>query len=104
MALCIICAHETVLDDIAQDAPLGQCVCLECYVRKTGTTRPMPLALRRELIMLLHRKPTTIDRLRAAVRGLRAGWERTRACALHGLSQLRPATEMMNTDWKHRTH
>jgi hypothetical protein len=28
---------------------VGQCICLRCYARETGTQRPMPKALRREL-------------------------------------------------------
>ena len=51
---CIICRFETELDDVAvTGGSAARCVCLRCYGRETGTARPMPKALRRELIATL---------------------------------------------------
>ncbi len=51
---CIICRFETELDDVAvMGGSAERCVCLRCYGRETATARPMPKALRRELIATL---------------------------------------------------
>ena len=51
---CIICRFETELDDVAvAGGSAGRCVCLRCYSRETATARPMPKALRREIINAL---------------------------------------------------
>ena len=48
---CSICRFETELDDVAvAGGSAARCVCLRCYGRATATARPMPRALRRELI------------------------------------------------------
>lgn len=52
--ICIICRFETDLDDVVVgNAGGGRCVCLRCYSRETGTERPMPKALRRDVIAAL---------------------------------------------------
>lgn len=53
MTTCIICRFETELDDVVIHGAGGRCVCLRCYARETGTARPMPKALRRDLIETL---------------------------------------------------
>ena len=49
MFTCTICHFETELDDVAVASGTGRCICLRCYARETGTARPMPKALRREV-------------------------------------------------------
>ena len=49
MATCTICRFETELDDVVLGGRTGRCVCLRCFDRETGSTRPMPKALRRAL-------------------------------------------------------
>ena len=49
MWTCAICRFETEMDDVVVATATGQCVCLRCYGRETGSARPMPKALRREL-------------------------------------------------------
>jgi len=53
MRPCRICRFETELDDIVLALPSGACVCLRCYGRETGSTLPMPKALRRDLTVAL---------------------------------------------------
>jgi hypothetical protein len=53
MTTCIICRFETELDDVVINGAGGRCVCLRCYARETGTARPMPKVLRRDLIEAL---------------------------------------------------
>jgi hypothetical protein len=53
MTICIICRFETESDDMVVAHADGRCICLRCYERETGTARPMPKALQRELIALL---------------------------------------------------
>jgi hypothetical protein len=53
MITCTICKYETEIDDVALGGPSGRCVCLRCFTRETDSTRPMPKALRRELIGVL---------------------------------------------------
>ena len=53
MATCTICRYETEFDDVVLGGRTGRCVCLRCFGRETGSTRPMPKALRRELIAVL---------------------------------------------------
>jgi hypothetical protein len=53
MSTCIICRFETELDDVVIGGSAGRAVCLRCYARETGTARPMPKALRRDLIATL---------------------------------------------------
>lgn len=53
MATCTICRFETELDDVVLGGRTGRCVCLRCFDRETGSARPMPLALRRELVAAL---------------------------------------------------
>jgi hypothetical protein len=49
MMTCMICHFDTVLDDIVLSRADGQCVCLRCFGRETGSARQMPKALLREL-------------------------------------------------------
>jgi hypothetical protein len=53
MTPCVLCRFEIELDDAAVGSAVGRCVCLRCYARETGTGRPMPVALRRQLIAVL---------------------------------------------------
>ena len=53
MSLCIICRFETELDDVVVAPVTGGCICLGCFGRETGSARPLPTALRRQLIALL---------------------------------------------------
>ena len=53
MHTCRICRFAAELDDIALAQADGRCICLRCYARETGTQRPMPKALRRQLTSLL---------------------------------------------------
>jgi hypothetical protein len=49
MSICRICRFETELDDVVVAGAAGSCICLRCYGRETGSARPMPKALRRDL-------------------------------------------------------
>ena len=53
MSLCIICHFETELDDVVAGQAAGGCSCLRCFERETGSARPLPKALRRQLVALL---------------------------------------------------
>jgi hypothetical protein len=55
MTICTICRFETELDDVVVRASRegGHCICLCCFARQTGTERPMPKALRRDIIAAL---------------------------------------------------
>jgi hypothetical protein len=53
MWTCIVCRFETELDDVVLTRDSGGCVCLRCFDRETGGSRPMPKALRRELTSAL---------------------------------------------------
>ncbi len=46
---CVICHRPTRPDDVAVAGDLHGCVCLRCYQRETGTTRPLPEPLRQAL-------------------------------------------------------
>ena len=54
MATCTICRFETEFDDVVLGGRTGRCVCLRCFDRETGSTRPMPKRLHRELIAALN--------------------------------------------------
>jgi len=53
MLTCIICHFTTELDDAVVGSPSGRCICLRCFDRETGSARPLPRALARELGTLL---------------------------------------------------
>ena len=53
MWMCRICHFETALDDALVATVRGSCICLRCFIRETGSTRPLPQALRRELVTTL---------------------------------------------------
>ena len=53
MLTCIICRFQTEFDDAISATASGRCVCLRCYMRETGTERPMPKALQRDVIETL---------------------------------------------------
>jgi hypothetical protein len=53
MLTCIICRFDTELDDAISATAGGRCLCLRCYNRETGNERPMPKALRRDVIETL---------------------------------------------------
>jgi hypothetical protein len=53
MHRCRICRFDTELDDVALRFAGGACCCLSCYHRETGAARPMPKALRRDVVAAL---------------------------------------------------
>lgn len=53
MRTCRICRFDTELDDVVLALPSGACVCLRCYGRETESARPMPKALRRDIVATL---------------------------------------------------
>ena len=53
MHTCTICHFATELDDVVVAFAAGGCICLRCYGRETGSTRPMPKPLRQELAAAL---------------------------------------------------
>ena len=53
MHRCRICRFATELDDVALRFAGGTCLCLRRYGRETASARPMPKALRQELIAAL---------------------------------------------------
>ena len=53
MHRCQICHFATELDDVVLRFTSGACLCLRCYSRETDSARPMPKALRRDLIATL---------------------------------------------------
>jgi hypothetical protein len=58
MQTCILCHFETELDDVVVAFVVGGCVCLGCYGRETGSSRPMPRTLWRQVAAsLIERKP-----------------------------------------------
>ena len=53
MWTCRICRFDTGLDDVVTAFASGTCICLRCFDRETGSARPMPTFLRRELLTAL---------------------------------------------------
>jgi hypothetical protein len=54
MRLCRICRYETELDDVVVGGKAGErCICLRCFNHQTGSHRPMPKGLSRQLQALL---------------------------------------------------
>jgi hypothetical protein len=54
MVTCLLCGFETELDDAAVLlASRAKCICLRCFSRETGSARPVPEALRREVAACL---------------------------------------------------
>ena len=53
MRTCIICCFTAELDDVVSRIGPERCICLRCYARETGTERPMPQALRRQITSVL---------------------------------------------------
>ncbi len=53
MFTCTICHFGTELDDVVVATPNGQCVCLRCYGRETGSALVMPKALRLDIVNAL---------------------------------------------------
>lgn len=49
MFTCIICQFDCELDDVVVLSPLGTCICLRCFNRETGSTKPMPKGLRTQI-------------------------------------------------------
>ena len=50
---CRLCCSATELDDVVVTTARGSCICLRCFVRQTGSTRPLAQALRHELVATL---------------------------------------------------
>ncbi len=53
MWTCRLCSVEAELDDVVVATARGSCICLRCFVRQTGSTRPLSQPLRRELVATL---------------------------------------------------
>ena len=53
MPVCTLCHFAVPLDDVVVRHAAGRCVCLRCYGRETGSAKPMPKALRRDVIAAL---------------------------------------------------
>ena len=54
MFACIICRFEQEMDDAAVLLfAATQCICLRCFTRETGTAKPMPEDLRRQLLVIV---------------------------------------------------
>lgn len=53
MYLCTLCHFDAEIDDVQLLLADGRCVCVRCYHRETGSARPMPKPLRRELQSVL---------------------------------------------------
>ena len=53
MHTCTICRFQTEQDDVVVGTASGACICLRCYGRETGSARPMPKSLRRDVITAL---------------------------------------------------
>jgi hypothetical protein len=53
MHRCYLCHFATEQDDIVLRFASGACLCLRCYGREIDSTRPMPKALRRDVIAAL---------------------------------------------------
>jgi hypothetical protein len=53
MRICSICHFETELDDVEVRQGPTQCICLRCFARETGSDRPMPKGLRRQVVAAL---------------------------------------------------
>ena len=55
MVICVLCGFPAELDDAAVLlAARPRCICVRCFTRETGSTRPMPQWLRREIVACLH--------------------------------------------------
>jgi hypothetical protein len=51
MFTCIICRFTHPLDDVAVSLGSGgRCICIACFVREAGATKPMPKILRHQII------------------------------------------------------
>jgi hypothetical protein len=53
MSTCSICHFATELDDVVARMAGNRCICLRCFDRETNQSKPMPKALRRQLIAAL---------------------------------------------------
>ena len=53
MFTCRICRFDAELDDVAVRTAGPHCICIRCFARETGFARPMPKALRRQVIAAL---------------------------------------------------
>jgi hypothetical protein len=54
MVMCLLCGFPAELDDAAvMLAARARCICLRCFSRETGTARPLPEWLRREIAACL---------------------------------------------------
>ena len=50
MWTCTICHFATELDDVVARMAGDRCICLRCFDRATDQSKPMPKALRRQLM------------------------------------------------------
>ncbi len=53
MWTCSICHFATELDDVVVRTASDRCICLRCFDRETDQRKPMPKALRNQLITAL---------------------------------------------------
>lgn len=53
MWTCAVCRFQTELDDAVLTRGVGRGICLRCFGRETGSARPMPKGLRRDLVAAL---------------------------------------------------
>jgi hypothetical protein len=51
--VCIICRFPAELDDAVVPTSGGQCICLRCFARETGSARPFDRWLRQEVDTVL---------------------------------------------------
>lgn len=49
MRTCRLCRWPVTLDDVVLALGEDRCICLPCYLRATGTVRPMPADYRRQI-------------------------------------------------------
>ncbi len=49
MRTCRLCRWEVTPDDVVVVLGAERCICLRCFLRETGTLRPMPQAYRRQI-------------------------------------------------------
>ena len=55
MVTCLLCGFDVELDDaVVVLASRARCICVRCFGRETGSTRPMPRWLQREVTACLH--------------------------------------------------
>ena len=54
MRTCRLCLWAVTPDDVVVELRGDRCICLRCYLRETGTDRPMPREYQRQISEALH--------------------------------------------------